>query len=134
MLVMNCEMNHLTENESLSYINQSFGKNISRRTYYYYKRAIFHNYEKSILEEYNNSRSEKVILHDLSKTSKGIVSMIMLKEKVSLIRKGFKLGFNLTKYDRVVIPHTHHFTDSDSQINLLLGRSKRLITEARSMR
>ncbi|VFJ14481.1 protein of unknown function [Candidatus Nitrosocosmicus franklandus] len=35
MLVINCEMNQLTENESMEYVNRSFDKNISRRTYFY---------------------------------------------------------------------------------------------------
>jgi hypothetical protein len=132
MLIINCEMNHLTENEAMKYINQFFGKNVSRRTYYNYRKSIFQHYEKSMLEEYDNRQPERVIHHDLTKASKGIVSMALLKEKIFLIRKGFKLGFNLIKYDRSVIQYAQHITDPDPQIKLLMDRSKRLIEKARS--
>lgn len=126
-------MNQLTENESMKYVNQSFGKNISRRTYYNYKKAIFQNYEKSMVEEYGNRQHERVIHQDLTKASKGIVSMALLKEKIFLIRKGFQMGFNLVKYDRSVIPFAPQFIDPyDPQTKLLLDKSKRLIEKAKA--
>lgn len=132
LLVINCEIYQLTETEAMKYFKQSFGKAVSRRTYYNYKKSIYLNYEKSMLEEFGNRQAERVIYHDLTKASKGIVSMALLKEKISLIRKGFRLGFNLIKYDRSVIPYAQRITDPDPQTKLLLERSKRLIEKARS--
>jgi hypothetical protein len=47
-LIITCELRHLTEKESLSYIQKRFGRLISRRTFYQIKRCL---YEEKILKK-----------------------------------------------------------------------------------
>jgi len=52
--IITCELRHLTEKESLSYIKKRFGKSISRRTFYQFKRML---YEEKILTKSESSIS-----------------------------------------------------------------------------
>jgi hypothetical protein len=47
-LIISCELNELTEKESLSFIKRKIGTSISRRTYYDLKKAL---YEQQILKK-----------------------------------------------------------------------------------
>ena len=47
-LIITCELSHLTEKESLCYIKKRFGRVISRRTFYQFKRNL---YEEKILKK-----------------------------------------------------------------------------------
>lgn len=134
-LIINSEMHHLTEEEAMKYIKQNFGKDISRRTYYNYKKSIYENYEKSTLEDYDKRYSGIPVHHDLkrSRNSKGLVTMAMLTERISIIRKGLKLGVNLVKYDRPVNGFTTQYTKNmESKTKAALESAKKLVERIRS--
>ncbi|MDR4492633.1 MAG: hypothetical protein R2685_17355 [Candidatus Nitrosocosmicus sp.] len=111
-LIINSEMHRLTEEEAMKYIKQNFGKDISRRTYYYYKKSIYENYEKSTLEDYGKHYSGIPVHHNLKRSgnNKGLVTLVMLLERISIIKKGLKLGINLVKYDRPINDFATQYT------------------------
>lgn len=133
-LIINSEMNHLTEEEAMRYIKQNFGKDISRRTYYYYKKSIYENYEKSTLEEYSKHYPGKPMYHDLKRSSsKGLVAMALLTERISIISKGLKIGINLEKYDRPVNDFAAQYTKKMvAETKATLERTMKLIETIRS--
>lgn len=132
-LIINSEMNHLTEEEAMRYIKQNFGKDISRRTYYNYKKSIYENYEKATLEEDSKRYPSIPVYHDPTKSSKGLVTMAMMIGRISIIRKGLKMGINLVKYDRPVIDFdTQYSNNMIAETKAALERSKKLIESVRS--
>lgn len=133
-LIINCEMNQLTEKEAMRYIKQNFGRDVSRRTYYNYRNSIYHNYEKTLLQDYRKNYPGLLLHHDLAKSNKGLVSMAMMTEKISIIRKGLKLGTNLVKYDKPAIDYAQYMKDQESQMKVSLDKSKKLIEKIQSKR
>lgn len=41
LMLVDCDLHHMTEQESIVYINKRFGRQISRRTYYNYKDKVY---------------------------------------------------------------------------------------------
>lgn len=70
-LIKSCENYQLTEKESLETISKILGKDISRRTYYNYKKKL---YDKDILKQLKNSMYDsqmmRCLLLDLEDTDK----------------------------------------------------------------
>jgi hypothetical protein len=131
-LVINCGMYLLKEGEAMKYIKQNFGKAISRRTYYNYRNAIFRNYEKSLLDNYQKDYPGLNMHYDISRSSKGLIGMALMTERISIIRKGMKMRIKLTKYDRPInIPYVYK-TYYDEQTKVLLDKSEKLIARIRS--
>lgn len=127
-LIINSQMNHYTEEEAMRYIKQNFGRGISRRTYYYYKKSIYENYEKSTLEAHGKHYHDKPMYHDLTRATKGLVTMTMMIERISIIRKGLKMGINLVKHDRPIVDFTSRYTKNmESKTRAVLERSMKLI-------
>jgi hypothetical protein len=56
IIIMDAEINHLNEQESLEYIKKRFSKSISRKTYYDYKHKVYENIR------YNPKNKSKWIL------------------------------------------------------------------------
>ena len=132
-LIINSEMNHLTEEEAMRYIKQNFGNDISRRTYYYYKKSIYESYEKSTLVAHSKHYPGKPLYHDLKRSSKGLVTMAMMIERISIIRKGLKMGINLEKYDRPLNDFAAQYTKKMvAETKATLERSMRFIERIRS--
>lgn len=131
-LVVNCEMNQLTEKEARRYIKHNFGRDVSRRTYYNYRNSVNHNYEKTVIQEYNKRHPTLQIHHDLAKSNKGLISMAMMTERISIIKKGLQLDINLSKYDKPVIDYEQYIANQDAQTKALLEKSKKLIEKIQS--
>ncbi len=70
--------------------------------------------------------------HDLSKTSKGLISMALMTERISIIRKALKMGIKLAKYDRSINVTAIYQTDSDAQTKRILDKSRKLLEKIRS--
>ncbi len=41
LMIVDCDLHHMTEQESINYIRKKFGRLICRRTYYNYKNKIY---------------------------------------------------------------------------------------------
>lgn len=41
LMIVDCDVHHMTERESRFYINKRFGRPIARRTYYNYKNKVY---------------------------------------------------------------------------------------------
>ena len=41
LMIVDCDIHHMTERESINYISKRFGRVISRRTYYNYKNKVY---------------------------------------------------------------------------------------------
>jgi hypothetical protein len=41
LMIVDCDVHHMTERESRLYINKRFGRKISTRTYYNYKNKVY---------------------------------------------------------------------------------------------
>jgi hypothetical protein len=46
LMIIDCDLHHMTERESRTYINKRFGRIISRRTYYNYKTKVYEGRER----------------------------------------------------------------------------------------
>jgi hypothetical protein len=72
--------------------------------------------------------------HDLQRSgSKGLATMAMMIERISIIRKGLKLGVNLVKYDKPVANFTPLYTKKMvAETKATLERSMKLIDKIKS--
>ncbi len=48
LMIVDCDIHHMTEQESLTYIRKRFGRFISRRTYYNYKDKVYQGKNRAI--------------------------------------------------------------------------------------
>ncbi|MDN5846510.1 MAG: hypothetical protein L0H53_09585 [Candidatus Nitrosocosmicus sp.] len=131
-LVINCGMYQFNEKKALKYIKQNFGRSISRRTYYNYKKSMYENYEKSSLDNYPKHNLGMSTYNDLSRSSKGIISMALFTEKITIIKKGLKMGIKLTKYDKPMTVLSEYQNDFDDQTKTLLDKSRKLLERLHS--
>lgn len=132
LLVINCEMNHLTGNEALKYIKQAYGKDISRRTYYNYKESVFKNCEKSLLDNNGKINPSLSLCCDLSKANKALISMAMMTEKISIVRQGARMGIKLSKYDKPIDSLHDKEANVDNRTKLILDKSRNLLEKINS--
>jgi len=126
-LVINCEIHHLTGEEALKYIKYNFGKDISRRTYYNYKKAL---YENNIHEEPihfdKSSYSGLSMVYDSIKSNKGLISMALIIERNKIIKKGLEKGIKLQRYDKCNF-HPKYYQRQFVQTRNLLNNSLKWI-------
>lgn len=124
-LVINCEIHHLTEEEALKYIKYNFGKDISRRTYFNYKKSIYTSNQKSISTDITFYSGLHVI-HNLAKSNKGLISMALMIERNKIIKKGLEKGIKLQRYDKCNF-HPKYYQRQFVQTRNLLNKSLKLI-------
>jgi len=85
-LVINCGIHHLTEDEAMKYIKFNFGKDISRRTYYSYKKTLYDTNKESTLD-INTGYPGLPMLYNLAKSNKGLISMALMIERKKLLKR-----------------------------------------------
>lgn len=91
-LIINCEIWHLNEIESLRYIHEKFGKHVSRRTYY--------NYKKKILEQMPHQEASRLILSDIKHFNSNIRKKFYLKmEKDKIMKSPYISSHQMQNYD-----------------------------------
>ncbi|MGD9534593.1 MAG: hypothetical protein AB7V56_12605 [Candidatus Nitrosocosmicus sp.] len=126
-LVINSGIHHLTEEEAMKYIKLNFGKDISRRTYYNYKKALYENttHEEPIHYD-KSSYSGLSMVYDSIKSNKGLISMALMIERSKIIKKGIEKGIKLQRYDKCDF-HPKYYQRQFTQTKDLLNDSFKLI-------
>ena len=103
-LMKSCEYYHLNETQSIGCINKILNRNISRRTYYLYKRKLYsHGVFKRLKESIYNSQLDRMsllILNDdadpevRAKVNESIISQFLDNEKSSFLLQAQYLAEN----------------------------------------
>ncbi|MGD1838325.1 MAG: hypothetical protein ACPKPY_09765 [Nitrososphaeraceae archaeon] len=95
-IIINCEIYHFNEDESLQYLENHFTRPISRRTYYKYKKQIYKKHEENSpyfgllkLSCFNNK----------SRSSWNSISL--MREKENMIQEGLINNISLEEFDNV---------------------------------
>jgi len=70
LMIVDCDIHHMTERESLNYISKRFGRIISRRTYYNYKGKVHQGRYRGIrsIPKWIRSLHLANLLHDMENT------------------------------------------------------------------
>lgn len=91
-LIINCEIWDLNEIESFEYIYEKFGKFISRRTFY--------NYKKKILEQILHKEANRFTSSDIKQGKSNIRKRYYLKIEREIIKKSpYIAGIQIQNYD-----------------------------------
>lgn len=129
-LIINCGIHHLTEEEAMKYIKFNFGKDISRRTYYNYKKTLYDSNNKESILDINVGYPGLPLLHDLAKSNKGLISMALMIERTKIIKKGLEKGIKLEKYEKCNF-HPKYYQKQFSQTKDLLDDVNKLTKSIR---
>ena len=128
-LVINCGIHHLTEEEAMKYIRLNFGNDISRRTYYNYKKILYNNNYES-RQDVNTSYPGLSMVNDFTKSNKGLISLALIIERTKIIKKGLEIGIKLGKYDKCNF-HPKYYQKQFSQSKKSIDNSHEIIKKIR---
>ena len=144
-IIINCEIYHFNEDESLQYIRDHFTIPVSRRTYYNYKKQIYKKHEEDSpyfgllkLSCFNNK----------SRSSWNSISL--MSEKENIIQEGLQNNISLEEFDNVdhiptyieklynntegVIEHAKEFIDKIQTRNKEVAKKSKLIPDNATIR